>query len=143
MISTAPADQVNQPNMAQGDGAAYRAGSNELLSIVIPTYQSCDSLPVLIGQLEGVLNSTGQQFEIIVVDDGSPDRTWQTLRTLKQTHSRLKIVRLVRNSGQHNAILCGFGLARGSIVVTMDDDLQNPAEELPKLIAAIHEGYDL
>lgn len=85
----------------------------------------------------------GPEFEIIVVDDCSPDDTWDTLRALKQTHPRLKIVRLLRNSGQHNALLCGFSLARGDIVVTMDDDLQNPPEEIPKLISAISAGYDL
>jgi polyisoprenyl-phosphate glycosyltransferase len=65
------------------------------------------------------------------------------LKELKQTHPQLKIIRLLRNSGQHNALLCGLSLARGSIMVTMDDDLQNPPEEVPKLIAAIQNGYDL
>jgi glycosyltransferase involved in cell wall biosynthesis len=143
MITPELWNQVITPEN-RSSAVRYQAETgSDLISIVIPAYQSSVSLPILIVQLEGVLDALGQEFEIIVVDDGSPDRTWETLRTLKQAHPRLRIARLVRNSGQHNATLCGFGLARGSIVVTMDDDLQNPAEELPKLIAAIHDGYDL
>ncbi len=142
MITTSLWNQASAANMSRSNHSRVES-SNDLISIVIPTYKSCDSLPLLIMQVERVLNEFREEFEIIVVDDGSPDRTWETLRELKQNRSRLKIARLVRNSGQHNAILCGFGLAEGSIVVTMDDDLQNPAEELPKLIAAIREGYDL
>jgi polyisoprenyl-phosphate glycosyltransferase len=115
----------------------------ELISIVIPAYNSHDSLPILIERLEVVLNQPGQDFEIIVVDDCSPDDTWQTIKALKKTRPRLKIVRLLRNSGQHNALLCGLSLASGTIIVTMDDDLQNPPEEVPKLLTAIRDGYDL
>src|SRR5215831_1608532 len=137
-MTTASRDHVSAPNADRSNCGQNRNETNEdFVSIIIPTYKSCESLMLLVPALEGALNPSGQDFEIIVVDDGSPDKTWETLRTLKQTHPRLKIARLVRNSGQHNAILCGFGLARGSIVVTMDDDLQNPPEELPKLIAAI------
>jgi len=111
------------------------------ISVVIPAYKSSESLPLLVQRLETVLAE--QDFEIIVVDDGSPDDTWLVAKNLKATRSRLRIVRLLRNSGQHNALLCGFSLARGTIIVTMDDDLQNPPEEVPKLVAAIQEGYDL
>lgn len=111
------------------------------ISIVIPAYKSCESLPLLVQGLESALAK--HDFEIIVVDDSSPDNTWEVAKSLKTTHPRLKIVRLLRNSGQHNALLCGFSLARGTIIVTMDDDLQNPPEEVPKLVAAIQEGYDL
>ena len=134
--STSNADRVhsNPPGVAE---------KSDAISVVIPAYKSRDSLPILIEKLEAVLNRSGQDFEIIVVDDGSPDDTWEALKKLKATFARLKIIRLLRNSGQHNALLCGFSFAQGSIVVTMDDDLQNPPEEVPKLIAAIQDGYDL
>lgn len=113
------------------------------ISVVIPAYRSAKSLPELVSRLETVLTSCCADFEIVIVDDASPDDTWQVLLALKKDRSKLKIIRLLRNSGQHNAILCGFSVAKGDIVVTMDDDLQNPPEEVPKLIQAIEEGYDL
>lgn len=113
------------------------------ISVVIPAYRSRDSLPILVERLETVLEQPEQGYEIIIVDDCSPDDTWDVLKTLKKSHPRLKIVRLLRNSGQHNAILCGFSIAQGDVIVTMDDDLQNPPEDIPKLVAAINEGYDL
>jgi len=115
----------------------------DMISVVIPAYKSRDSLPLLVQRLEAVLNQPGQSFEIIVVDDASPDDTWEIAKHLKERRPHLKIIRLLRNSGQHNAILCGFTVARGTIVITMDDDLQNPPEEVPKLVAAIQQGYDL
>jgi len=143
-MTTAPWNHVGAPNADRSDsGHNPEEMSSDFISVVIPTYKFCDSMTLLTQVLEAVLNSRGQDFESIVVDDGSPDKTWETLRTLKHTHPRLRMARLARNSGQHNATLCGFGLARGSFIVTMDDDLQNPPEELPKLIAAIQAGYDL
>jgi len=115
----------------------------ETISIVIPAYKSRESLPLLVQRLEAVLDQPGQSFEIIIVDDASPDDTWEIAKRIKEQCPRVKIVRLLRNSGQHNALLCGFSIARGTIVVTMDDDLQNPPEEVPKLVAAIENGYDL
>lgn len=115
----------------------------DTISIVIPAYKSSQSLPILIHRLEDILESSEECYEIIVVDDCSPDNTWETLKTLKASHHRLRIVRLLKNSGQHNALLCGFSIAEGTILVTMDDDLQNPPEEVPKLIKVIKEGYDL
>lgn len=114
------------------------------VSVVIPVYRSGRSLPELIVRLSKILDSFGGTNEIILVDDSSPDDTWSVLQDLKaQRPSLLRIVRLARNSGQHNAILCGFSMARGDIVVTMDDDLQNPPEEIPNLLAPIRKGYDL
>ncbi len=77
------------------------------------------------------------------MDDCSTDDTWKILKKIKENKPYIKIIRLLRNSGQHNAILCGFSIAKGDIIVTMDDDLQNPPEEVPKLIAAIQEGFDI
>jgi glycosyltransferase involved in cell wall biosynthesis len=96
-------------------------------------------------RLYHVLSEQKRIFEVIFVDDCSPDNSWQTLQTIKVKYSnaQVKIVRLLKNSGQHNAILCGLTLAQGDIVVTMDDDLQNPPEEIPRLLAAVEAGFDL
>jgi polyisoprenyl-phosphate glycosyltransferase len=126
-------------------GREYETGSGtQMISIVIPAYRSRESLPFLVDGIETVLTAAISDFEIIVVDDCSPDDTWAVLSALKEAgHPRLRIVRLLKNSGQHNALLCGFSLARGDVVITMDDDLQNPPEEIPKLLTAINAGYDL
>lgn len=114
------------------------------VSIVIPCYRSADSLEELIARVLRVGAGMRRDLEIVLVDDRSPDDTWAVLQRLKAQHGRpLRIVRLLKNSGQHNALLCGLHLAHGEIVVTMDDDLQNPPEEIPKLVAAIESGYDL
>lgn len=114
-----------------------------MISVVVPAYRSHNSLPTLVSRLETVLSKQRQKFEIIIVDDCSPDNTWQTLKKLKNNRQHLKIIRLLKNCGQHNAILCGFSVANGDIVITMDDDLQNPPEEIPKLLEALDEGYNL
>lgn len=113
------------------------------LSIVIPAYRSAEALPTLLDRLQAALTPWCDTFEIIIVDDGSPDATWDTLKALKTEHDELKIVRLARNCGQHNALLCGMGMAEGEIVVTMDDDLQNRPEDVKALVDAVKSGYDL
>lgn len=113
------------------------------ISVVIPAYKSRQSLPILIDRLETTLSGLGRPFEVVLVDDCSPDDTWEVMLALKQERRWLKIARLLRNSGQHNAILCGFSLVTGDVVVTMDDDLQNPPEEIPALLAAVDGGVDL
>jgi glycosyltransferase involved in cell wall biosynthesis len=114
-----------------------------MISVIIPAYRSGKILPTLLNRLEAVLFTQQQDYEIIIVDDCSPDDTWLVLKKLKPDHPKLKIVRLLKNCGQHNALLCGFSIARGDVVVTMDDDLQNLPEDIPKLIAAIDAGFDL
>ncbi len=113
------------------------------ISVVIPAYRSGNSLPELVARLERVLAQSARDFEIIIIDDCSPDNTWRILKELKSVHPKLKICRLLRNSGQHNAIICGFSVAQGDVIITMDDDLQNPPEEIPKLLNAIGMGYHL
>jgi len=118
--------------------------SHVLVTIVIPCYCSENSLPELVERLLKVSAALDDSFEIILVDDRSPDATWETLRSLKAKYGKpLRIVRLLKNAGQHNALLCGMQLATGDVVITMDDDLQNPPEEIPKLLAAVAGGYDL
>jgi polyisoprenyl-phosphate glycosyltransferase len=121
-----------------------RIRANGKISVVIPVYRAEQSLPLLVPRLISTLQSMQRHFEIILVDDSSPDSSWQVLKRLKQQHpSVLRLARLLTNSGQHNAILCGLSLVTGDVVVTMDDDLQNPPEELPKMVAAVDRGFDL
>lgn len=103
-------------------------------SIVIPVYNSEGSLEELCSRLHRVMLQYGE-FELILVDDGSKDGSWRKMTELKSQYpSTLKIIRLARNFGQHNALSCGFTIASGNFVITMDDDLQHPPEEIPKLI---------
>jgi len=108
------------------------------LSIVIPVYGSQDTLRPLTDRLCSVLDSLGRDYEIILVNDDSPDNAWEVIRALHAERSQhIVAIRLSRNFGQHNALMCGFRHAQGKLVITMDDDLQHPPEELPKLISAI------
>lgn len=115
------------------------------LSIVIPVYRSAQTLDDLLGRLLPVLDGTGRSYEIVFVEDGSPDGSWHVLRELRERYpDRIVAVQLMRNFGQHNALMCGFRQSRGDVVITMDDDLQNPPEEIPKLIEALHKNdWDL
>jgi glycosyltransferase involved in cell wall biosynthesis len=107
------------------------------VSIVIPVYNSSLSLRELEERITSALETTSKSFEIVLVDDRSKDKSWQEIIQIKEyAGSRVVAVRLEKNVGQHNAILCGFGISTGDIVITMDDDLQHPPEEIPKLIQA-------
>jgi len=115
------------------------------LSVVIPVYRSEATLAPLTQRLLAVLNLLVPDHEVIFVDDGSPDDSWQVLRELQAAHpDRIVAVQLMRNFGQQNAQMCGFRHARGDYIVTMDDDLQHPPEEIPKLLQKIElGGFDL
>jgi undecaprenyl-phosphate 4-deoxy-4-formamido-L-arabinose transferase len=102
--------------------------------VVVPAYRSAASLPELVRGLEPVLGATTAQYELILVDDGSSDATWDVIEELAQGRDWIKGVRLMRNYGQHNALLCGIRRARYELILTMDDDLQHPPEEIPKLL---------
>lgn len=113
------------------------------LSVVVPVYNSEDSLPLLVARLEPVLRACAERFELVLVNDGSRDGSWQVVERLVASHAWIRAVNLMRNYGQHNTLLCGIRLAHGDVVVTSDDDLQNPPEEIPKLLAKLAEGYDV
>lgn len=115
------------------------------ISVVIPVYNSADALPGLVERLGAVLRTTGRRFEIVFVDDGSVDKSWKVLgESQRRCAEPIVAIQLMRNYGQHNALMCGFRHARGRYIVTMDDDLQNPPEEIPKLLEAIeNRGLDL
>jgi undecaprenyl-phosphate 4-deoxy-4-formamido-L-arabinose transferase len=108
------------------------------VSVVIPVYRGAQTLPLLVPRLLSVLDETGRDYEVILVDDGSQDGSWGVIRGLHEAHpDRLVAVRLMRNFGQHNALMAGFRHTRGALVVTMDEDLQHPPEEIPRLLEAI------
>src|SRR5262245_27901079 len=108
------------------------------LSIVIPVYNSAEIMPHLHARLRKVLDALGMTYELVMVEDGSPDNSWQVLSALQaQDTEHIVAVQLMRNYGQHNALMCGFRHARGALVITMDDDLQHPPEEIPKLLDKI------
>jgi len=108
------------------------------LSIVVPVYNSAGSLPELLERLARAIDPITQDYEIVLVDDGSRDESWAVLQSLRERYGdHMVAIQLMRNYGQHNALMCGLGVARGEYVVTMDDDLQNPPEEIPRLLAHI------
>jgi glycosyltransferase involved in cell wall biosynthesis len=113
------------------------------ISAVVPVFNGAPSLPALIERLEAVLEGLDGGYEIILVDDGSRDRSWATIRALAARHPAVRGIELMRNFGQHNALLCGIRAARYSVTVTLDDDGQNPPEEIPRLLRMLHEGFDL
>jgi undecaprenyl-phosphate 4-deoxy-4-formamido-L-arabinose transferase len=113
------------------------------VSVVVPVYNSQETLDVLVSGLVVVLAQQYVAFEIILVNDGSSDRSWDLIKQLSQKYGFIHGIDMMRNYGQHNALLAGIRAANGDVVVTMDDDLQNPAEELPKLVEMLFRGYDV
>jgi polyisoprenyl-phosphate glycosyltransferase len=106
-------------------------------SVVVPVHNSEETLVELFERLSAVFNELDSKFEVIFVDDGSIDDSWSVLRSLKNDYPGfINAIKLNKNFGQHNATMCGFSFARGNKIITIDDDLQNPPEEIHKLIKA-------
>jgi len=112
------------------------------LSIIVPVYRSALILPTLVKRLEHALLPT-MSMELILVNDGSPDNSWEVIETLSAAYPWVRGINLMRNYGQHNALLSGIRAAEHEVIVTMDDDLQHPPEEISKLIAKLAEGFDV
>lgn len=112
-------------------------------SVVIPVFNSEKTIKEVIQRTIQFFESKELRYEIIAVNDGSEDNSWDTISRLCDENSNLICINLARNFGQHNANLCGFQRASGDYVITMDDDLQNPPEEIEKLISKSREGHDL
>jgi undecaprenyl-phosphate 4-deoxy-4-formamido-L-arabinose transferase len=110
------------------------------ISVVVPVYRSADCLAELVQRLQHELSRSGQTFEVILVDDASPDESWKTIVALAEQHGFLTGVRLRRNTGQDNAIMAGLRAARGDAVVIMDDDLQHDPADVPGLCDALRTG---
>jgi len=113
------------------------------VSIVIPIYNEEENIPLLHRRLRETMERLGRSYEVILIDDGSSDRSVELISGLMAHDPSLRLIEFNRNYGQHAAVFAGFEHARGDIVVTMDADLQNPPEEIPKLVAKIEEGYDI
>jgi glycosyltransferase involved in cell wall biosynthesis len=121
--------------------ASIPAATAPDVSVVVPVYGSERTLPLLYPRVRDVFAALGRSFEIIFVDDGSRDRSWAELQSLHAADpERVVAIQLMRNFGQHNALMAGFHHARGAVIVTMDDDLQHPPEEIPKLISTLEAG---
>ncbi len=115
-----------------------------LYSVVVPVYNSEHTLEELYHRLEKVFRETlKEDFELILVDDGSKDRSYEVMEKLRSRDHRVKIIQMARNFGQHPALLCGFAHVKGDFVVTMDDDLQHQPEELPKMVRVMEERPDV
>ena len=109
----------------------------------MPVYNGRQSLESLVDGLEEVLSQCTDNFEIILVNDGSKDNSWQIIEKLVEGRKTVRGFNLMRNYGQHNALLAGIRLARCPIIVTVDDDLQHPPQEIPKLLEKLDEGFDV
>ena len=117
--------------------------SEPFLSVVVPVYNEEENLDRLSSRLLPVLRGLDLPFEAILVDDGSRDRTLEKLETLAEEHPEIVVLSFSRNFGQHAAVTAGFAASRGEFVVTLDADLQNPPEEIPRLVAEFRKGHDL
>lgn len=113
------------------------------ISVVVPVYNSEYSLDELCGRLIYILSQMCFRYELILVDDGSNDKSYNKMLELHKNNNHIKAIQLRGNFGQQNALICGFHYAVLDYVVTMDDDLQHPPEEIPKLYEKILEGYDI
>ena len=114
------------------------------ISVVIPLYNEEESLPELYAWIQRVMNENGFSYEVIFVNDGSTDRSWQVIETLAAQSENAKGIKFRRNYGKSPALFCGFEKAQGEVVITMDADLQDSPDEIPELYRMItEEGYDL
>jgi polyisoprenyl-phosphate glycosyltransferase len=113
------------------------------VTVVIPVYNSAPIVGTTVQRVRTSLETMGGDMEIILVNDGSMDESWQVISELARTYPFITAINLLKNYGQHTANLCGFREATGDYIVTLDDDLQNPPEEMGKLIAKALQGYDL
>lgn len=114
--------------------------SNIEYSVVVSVYKSENSLKLLHERLAAVFHSLGSSWELILVNDCSPDGSWEVCRELALKDHKVTAINLTNNFGQHSAAMCGFAHAKGEYVITMDDDLQHPPEEIVKLVKTITEG---
>lgn len=113
------------------------------VSVVVPVYNSETALPELVRRLQPVLECVAHTYELVLVNDGSADASWDVICNLAASQPWLRGLNLARNYGQHNALLAGIRATDCDVIITMDDDLQHPPEEIPKLLAKLAEGYDV
>ena len=114
-----------------------------LLTVVVPLYNEIDNVEALVGQVEVALSDLDGRYEMVCIDDGSTDGSFERLAGLAESRPWLRVARFGKNYGQTAAMSAGFHLARAEVVVTMDGDLQNDPADIPKLLAKMNEGYDI
>jgi len=112
-------------------------------SVVVPVFNSEKSLTELFERLKRVFNSMNNTFEVIFVNDCSKDNSYEVLKNIYEENQDVIVIDLMKNYGQQNALMCGFNYCNGKYIITLDDDLQNPPEEIPKLYQKIIKGYDV
>ncbi|MEI6632992.1 MAG: glycosyltransferase [Chlamydiota bacterium] len=135
---------MNPPRLSESSAAPGTPAPPPVeLSVVIPVYNEEENIPELSRRLTDALEKLGMRYEVILVDDGSRDRSIELLSGIARRDPRIRLIEFNRNYGQHAAIFAGFAHSRGEIVVTLDADLQNPPEEIGKLVAKMREGYDI
>lgn len=120
-----------------------KSTSNQSISVVVPVYNSQAGLEILVGRIQSAMKDYPAEFEILLVNDGSVDESWDEIVRLSEEHERVRGLDLMRNYGQHNATLCGIREAKGELIATLDDDLQYPPEDIPRLVEKLAEGYDV
>jgi undecaprenyl-phosphate 4-deoxy-4-formamido-L-arabinose transferase len=130
-------DGRHQADMSASDGGQVD------ISVVVPVYNGAQALPELHDRLRQTMHALGRSYELILVDDRGRDDAWSIIERLTAEHVEVTGIRLTRNFGQHAATVCGIGLAQGTWVVTMDDDLEHPPEALPAMLAAASDDYPL
>lgn len=113
------------------------------ISIVVPVYNGAATLPELVARIRTVLSPIVSDFEVILVNDGSKDESWVVIEELAKSDSAIRGLNLMRNYGQHNALFAGIMHSKYSFIVTIDDDLQHPPEEIPSLLKALEQGNDV
>src|SRR5258706_7380241 len=113
------------------------------LSVVVPVYRGEKLVEPLVERLGKALPTFAEKHEIILVNDGSPDGSWSVIEQLVKKYKGVRGIRLMRNYGQHNATLCGVRLARYDVIITMDQDLQHPPEDIHLLLAELEKGFDV
>ena len=114
-----------------------------MISIVSPVYRAEKILPILVSEINLVMERIGEDYEIILVDDRSPDNSWEVMKVLSSQNSKIKSIRLSRNFGQHSAIFAGLTKTKGDWVVVMDCDMQDQPKEIAKFYKKALEGYDI
>jgi glycosyltransferase involved in cell wall biosynthesis len=145
--AASPTSALPQAELVAEGQLQWRRERDELLphgwSIVVPVYRGEQTLAMLAERLDRVLSERGEPFEIILVNDGSPDASWRVICELAARYPAIRGVNLMRNYGQHNATLCGLRLSCFDVTITMDDDLQHAPEHIEKLAGKLSEGHDV
>src|SRR5579863_9091931 len=128
---------------SRAPGSTAAGLSTPRVSIVVPVFNEEANLPELYRRLAPVMDGIAGGAEVVLVDDGSGDQSLPILREIARRDNRVRVVSFNRNYGQHAAVMAGLDVVRGEVAVTLDADLQNPPEEIPKLLVKIDEGFDL